>query len=261
MNEENMSSSVLPKWLVAGLGALLIVFVALLIADKAKTLSDNYSNKNPKNTISVSAEGKVKATPDLATVNLGVLTQGSSPSVVQEENSKKINKIIEYVKSQGINKDDISTSQFNIYPQYDYSNGRSAIIGYQLNQTITIKVRGVDKGTEQLGKILQGGVSEGANEISGVSLSFDDPDNLRQEARKKAIEKAKEKAQELAESAGLKLGKVVSVSESGSVGVYPMYSEGYGMGGMGMDVKSASPNIEPGSQDITENMTVTFEVK
>ncbi len=253
-----------PKWLVSGLGGLLIALVALMVIGKGNELSAQLRNKNPKNTISVSAEGKVQAVPDLATVNLGVLTQGSSPAKVQEDNTLKVNKIIDYIKQQGIGKDEISTSQFNIYPQYDYSNGRNNIIGYQLNQTITVKVKGVDKTTDVLGKILQGAVNEGANEINGVSLGFDDPDNLRQEARKQAIEKAKAKAQDLAQAAGLRLGKVVSVSESGMGGYpTPMYAE-YGMGYGGMDsaqVKAAAPNVEPGSQDVIANMTVVFEVK
>jgi len=254
----------LPKWLVNGLGGLLIAFVALLIVGKTKDLKDVLGNKNPDNTISVSAEGKVQAVPDLATVNLGVLTQGSDPSVVQEQNSVKVNKIIDYIKQQGISKDDISTSQFNIYPQYDYNNGRNTIIGYQLNQTITVKVRGMDKSTDILSKILKGGVQQGANEVNGVSLGFDDADELRQEARKLAIEKAKVKAQDLAQAAGLKLGKVVSVSETGSYGGPIMPYEGLGIGGGGYggsDMKSASPNIEPGSQDVVANMTVVFEVK
>ena len=253
----------LPKWLVNGLGGLLIAFVALLVVSKLKDLGDKFKNIKPDNTISVSAEGKVKAVPDLATVNLGVLTQGTSPAAVQDENSKKVNKIIEYIKAQGVSKDDISTSQFNIYPQYNYQNGRNDITGYQLNQTISVKIRGVDKSTDVLSNILKGAVSEGANEVNGVSLSFDDPDELKQEARKIAISKAKEKAGELAKAAGLKLGKVVSVSESGGGGwPAPMYAEGMGAGGYGgVMEKSVSPNIEPGSQDVIENMTVVFEVK
>jgi len=254
----------LPKWLINGLGALLIAFVALLVVSKAKDLNDVLGNKNPDNTMSVSAEGKVKAVPDIATVNLGVLTQGGTPAKVQEENSKKINKIIDYVKSKGISKDDISTANFNIYPQYNYDNGRNEIIGYQLNQTITIKVRGINESTEMLGEILQGAVSEGANEINGVTMGFDDPDNLRQQARQIAIEKAKEKALELANTAGIKLGKVVSVSESGGGYPTPYYADyAYGIGGGGGVAleKSASPNIEPGNQDVIETMTVVFEVK
>lgn len=252
----------LPKWLVNGLGGLLVVFVALLVVGKTKDLKDVFGNKNPDNTISVSAEGKVQAVPDLAIVNLGVLTQGSDPSSVQEQNSGKVNKIIDYIKQQGISKDDISTSQFNIFPQYDYSNGKNNIIGYQLNQTITVKVRGVEKSTEVLSKILKGSLQQGANEVNGVSLGFDDADNLRQEARKLAIDKAKLKAQDLAQAAGLKLGKVVSISESENYGGPIMPYQGMGGGGYGgSDVKAASPNIEPGSQDVVANMTVVFEVK
>ena len=95
--------------------------------------------------MAVSAEGKVQAVPDLATITLGVVSQGSNAADVQDLNSEKINKIIDFVKQQEISKDDISTSQFNIYPQYNYKDGRSEIIGYEARQTITIKVRGVDK--------------------------------------------------------------------------------------------------------------------
>lgn len=254
---------ILPKWLVSGLGGLLIAFVALLVVGKARELSDVYANKNPKNVMTVSAEGKVSATPDLATVTLGVVSQGNNAADVQDQNSKKINKIIDFVKAQGITKDDISTSQFNIYPRYDYTAGKNEINGYEARQTISIKVRGVDKSTDKLGKVLDGATNNGANEVSGVSLSFEDPDNLRQEARQQAIAKAKVKAQELAKTAGITLGKVVSVSESGSVGYpVPMYADAAGMGGGGMSLeKSVSPNIEPGSQDITAQMSVVFEVK
>ena len=124
----------MPKWVVTGLGGLLIAFVALLLIDKGTQLNDKFRDKNPTNTIGVTAEGKVKAVPDMATVNLGVITQGASPSAVTDENSKKVNKIVDYVKQQGISKDDISTSQFNIYPQYNYNNGKNEIVGYELRQ-------------------------------------------------------------------------------------------------------------------------------
>lgn len=245
--------------LTKAVGGMLALLLLLLVIGKGYDLYQDFSHKNPKNTISVSAEGKVSAVPDLATVNLGVLTQGPTAAAVQDENSKKINKIIEFVKQQGISKDDIATSQFNIYPQQNYQAGRSIIIGYQANQTITVKIRGVDKSTEKLGKILDGVTNNGANQINGVSLSFDDPDNLRQQAREQAISKAKEKAGELAKIAGLRLGRVINLSESGNTpGPIPSYVEGFGGGGL---ERSVAPNIEPGNQDITASMTVVFEVK
>lgn len=253
-----------PKWTVVGVAVLLMAYLAIAGIAKFQDLSDRYSGKDPKNTMTVSAEGKVKAVPDTATINLGVVTQGPSSSAVQDESSKKVNKIIEFVKQQGVSKDDISTSQFNIYPQYNYRDGKNDIVGYEARQTIVVQVKGVDKSTQVLAKILSDSTLAGANEISGVSLGFDDPDNLRQKAREQAIEKAKARAEELAKASGLKLGRVVSVSQAGSSqpGVMPYYG-GYGMGGGGSAdmAKSISPNIEPGSQDVTETMVLTFEIK
>jgi len=260
-NPKFNGANLLPKWLINSLGAVLIIFFAIVVVGKVKDLAESFKNEKPDNTISVSAEGKVKAVPDLAAVSLGVLTQGQTPQKAQEENTKKTNKIIEFIKGQGIGREDIATSQFNISPRYSYRGGKSEIAGYRVNQTVVVKVRGVNKSTKILGKILKGAVSNGANQINGVNLSFNDPDELRQEARIKAIEKAKVKAKELAKVAGIKLGKVVSIFEAKGMTIpYPRnakYTLNAGTEGVG----GASPNIEPGSQDLTERMTVVFEVK
>lgn len=240
-------------------GGLIIAFLALLIVQKSYEVSQLTKPSAAKNTISISGEGKVSATPDLARIEVGVTTQGSTASDVQTQNTNKINKIIDYVKKQGVPSEDITTSQFNMYPTYDYSNGKSEINGYQANQTIVIKVKGVDKSRDQLNTVLAGVTENGANQINGVTFTFNDPDNLKQQAREKAIAKAKEKAQELARISGINLGRVITVSEN--EGYYPpvMYAEGMGAGGM-MD-KSGVPSVEPGTQDISMTMTVVFEVK
>lgn len=253
----------IPKWVVNGLGGLLIAFVALLIVQKANDLQTTFKNQKPANTMSVSAEGKVKAVPDLATITIGVLSQGSDAVDVKNQNNAKVNKVIDYVKKQGVPEKDIATSQYSFYPQQDWKDGTSRITGYQGNQDITVKVHGVDKSQDVINKISDGAVNAGANQINGVFFSFEDPNELQQKARKEAIAKAKEKAQELAKEAGLTLGKVVSVSESSGYipGPVPMYAEkamGVGMGGGAANV---APSIQPGSQDITESMTVVFEVK
>lgn len=262
MNIQQTTSG-LPKWLVYSLGALLIAFVALLVVQKGSDLQKTFKGSRPDNVISVSAQGKVAATPDMAVVTLGLLTQGTTSEEVKKENTKKVNAIIDFIKKQGVEDKDIQTEQFYFYPQQDWQNAKAAIIGYQGNQTITVKVHGIDKDQSKLETILDGVITAGANQITNVSLSFEDPDNLRQEARKQAISKAKEKAQELASEAGLKLGKVVSVSESGAgYTPYPMAYYGdkaYGIGGG--SAESSVANIEPGNQDVVETMTVTFEVK
>jgi uncharacterized protein YggE len=252
--------NLLPRWLTWSLGLLVIVVLGLIALDKSYTLKNTLENKNPQNTLSVTAEGKVKAVPDLASIDLGVLTNASTAAEAQDQSAKKINAIIEFVKKQGVGNDDIATSQFNIYPQQDYREGKSTITGYTANQSINIKVRGIDKSTDTLTKILGGVTGAGANQINGVNLTFDDPDNFRGQARERAIAKAQEKAQELARAAGLRLGRVINVSETGSsFGPIP-YAEGLGYGGGG-DMRAVAPNVQPGNQDIVANMTVVFEVK
>jgi uncharacterized protein YggE len=254
--------TIVPKGLVWGIGSLLIIFLVFASVQKGYDVSQTFRNANPKNTISVSAEGKVSAVPDLATINLGVLSQGATPTTVQEENTNKINKIIDFVKKEGIDKDDVQTSQFNVYPTQDYRDGKSIITGYQVSQTITIKVREIDKNSEKIGKILSGVTEQGANQINGVYLSFDDPDQLRGEAREKAISKAKQKAEELAKAAGITLGRIVNLSESFGGGYPAPYYADSGMGGAGIAYeKAASPNIEPGNQDVIVNMNLEFEIK
>ena len=121
----------------------------------------------------------------------------------------------------------------------------------------------MDKDQTILNKILDGVVNNGANQIDGTSLTVEKPTDLQNQARKLAIADAKVKAQELADEAGLKLGKVVSVSESS--GGYPgpipyAMNATYGMGGVAMD-KSIAPDVQVGSQEISQTMTVVFEIK
>ncbi len=252
-----------PKWLVNALGVLLVVFVALLVVQKSHDIQTTFKNQKPANTISVSAEGKVMATQDLATVTIGVMSQGKTAVEVKDQNNTKINKIIDFIKAQGVKDEDIKTSQFNFYPQQDWRTGTAVITGYQSDQTVTVKVHGIDKSQSVLEKVLDGAVNNGANQIQGVNFSFENPESLQQQARKLAIDNAKKKATDLAQEAGLTLGKVVSISESnGYMGPMPYAvsaPSAMGMGG-GMD-KSMVANVEPGSQDVIESMSVTFEVK
>ncbi len=261
--------NILPKWLVNGLGGVLIVFVALLVVQQIYNFNQVVKNQKPANTISVSADGKVTATPDLATVTIGVLSQGTTAVDVKNQNNDKVNKVVAFIKQQGISDKDITTSQFNFYPQQDYGGvmapGGSktpTIVGYQGNQSITVKVHGVDKDQTVLGKILDGAVNNGANEVDGVNLTFENPDALQQQAQEIAIANAKIKGQALAKAAGLTLGKVVSVSETNNYIPGPVpYATDSMAAGLGGTAKSIAPNIQTGSQDVTESMTVVFEVK
>ncbi len=241
-------------WMI--LGILGIIFLAILIVDKGYNVKESIRPSYPKNTISITADGKASGTPDLATISVGVTSSAVTAKAVQDDMTKKVNDITAYVKSQGIDAKDITTSNFSVYPNYDY-NGGQKITGYNGNETVTVKIHEVDKSTDRLGKVLSGAVENGSNQISGIYFSFDDTNTLKQQARKDAIEKAKQKAQELAGQTGLKLGRIITVSDSESPSYPPYPMDSYGRGGGG----GAAPVIEPGSQDVLTSVTVTFEVK
>jgi len=192
-----INQNLVPKWLMFAVGGLLGVFLLVMVVDKGYTTTRRFTVGDwPQNTISISAEGRVQAVPDLAVVNLGVVTNADTSTQVQTSNSEKINKITDFVLKQGVPAADITTTNFSIYPRYNYNNGQDNIIGYQATETITVKIKGVDHNNQIIGKILEGATNNGANQIQGVTFGFDDPDNLRQEARKLAIAKAKAKAEE-----------------------------------------------------------------
>jgi uncharacterized protein YggE len=261
--------NILPKWLVNSLGGVLVVFVALLVVQQVYNFNQVIKNQKPANTISVSADGKVTAVPDLAVVDLGVMTQASTATDAKNQNDQKVNKIIAFVKQQGIAAADIQTQQLNLYPQQSYGGvmvpggvpSVPKITGYQANQTVEVKIHGVDKDQTVLEKVLDGAVNNGANEVNGVNFSFNNPDSLQQQAQEQAIANAKVKAQALAKAAGLSLGKVVSVSETNSYIPGPVPYALNSAAGMAGAPKSIAPDIQPGSQDVTESMSVVFEVK
>ena len=253
--------TIFPKWLVNSLGALLVLFVALLVVQKISDLKTSFGGNMASNTIAVTGMGKIEATPDLATVTLGVTSQGASAADVQSQNDTKINQVIAYIKQQGVPDSDIMTSAINLYPQQTYNNNNTPkITGYEADQTVTVKVEGVDKSTTVLDNVIDGSVTNGANEVDGVNLSLQDPSALQEQAQEAAIADAKQKAQKLADAAGLNLGKVVSVSESAGNFPSPLpFSPAMALSA-GQASNSVAPTVQTGSQEIDETMTVTFNV-
>ena len=208
------------------------------------------------NTVSFSGEGKVVAKPDIAKVNLSILTTAVSSKAAQDDNSKKSKAVTDYLKKQNIDDKDIKTTSYNIYPQYKYSQygGNPEITGYQVNQSIEIKIRNLDN----VSNILDGVVAAGANQVNQLSFEIDNPDALKAEARAKAIADAKKKANELQSQVGISLGKIVNFSESTGRYPVPMYMEAKSAGDRG---GGGGPEIPTGENEITVNVTITYQIK
>jgi uncharacterized protein YggE len=213
-----------------------------------------YSKINqPQRTFSVTAEGKEVIIPNIAEIRIGVVTQGKNLSDLQNINTNKINKIIKFLKEQGIDNQDIKTENYSITPNYDYQKSPYQIIGYTINQNLVIKVRNLAK----VGQVLEGVVKNGANNVSGPNFTFDDQEVYLEKAREKAIESAKEKAQKIAQKTGFKLGKIININEySGEVPVFSRSLNLLGKGG-----SEIIPQIEPGSQEVKVQITITYEIK
>jgi uncharacterized protein YggE len=216
---------------------------------------------------SVSGEGKVVAIPDIASFSLSVITEGDKNiGILQEENTKNANEIIAFLKGNGIDPKDVKTQAYSMAPRYQYANCTGVticpppeIVGYTISQTILVKIRDFSK----ISEILGGVVTKGANNVSGLTFSVDDPTELQSQARAEAIRKAKEKAESVALAGSFSLGKLLSIEE-GLIGS-PRYNE-YAR----LDLQSSNfarekaaptPTIEPGSQEIVVNVTLQYEIR
>jgi hypothetical protein len=240
-----------------GLLALVAAVYLGILAHNAWKASDFIGRPTPqRDTIAISGEGKVTAIPDIATVSIGVQTEKPKVGDAQTENTTKMNAIIDKIKSFGVADADIQTSNYSIYPQYDYTNNVQALRGYQVSQSVDVKIRKLDS----IGDILTAAGTLGANNVGGVNFTIDQPEKIQDQARLKALEAAKSKAQALAAAAGVQLGKIVSFSESVSGGYQPpiMYAKDMAMGA-GIAAAPA-PSIQTGSQDVIVDVTVNYEL-
>lgn len=206
-------------------------------------------------TITINADGKVTVTPDTAKISISVVTDGTTADEVQKRNTENMNKVIEYVKGLGVEAKDIKTTYYNLYPKYDYINGRQVSAGFSVSQSAEIKVRDLKK----VGEIVTGTVARGANQVQGVDFFVDDQEKFKAEARKTAFDKAKLKAKEMAKLTGIRLGRVVTFSESynGQPPIY--YEKAYGMAS-GIGGGGGSPDIQSGSQEVMVSVSVVFEI-
>jgi uncharacterized protein len=226
----------------------------------------------PERIFSVSGEGKAAAVPDIATLSIGVLTEGGKNLTdLQKQNTEKVNKIISYLKEQGIDQKDIKTEYYNISPRYQNTPcpiilqtypeiirpcpSSQEIIGYIISQNLSVKVRDLNKA----GDILAGAVERGANTVYGPSFTINDPVGLQNQAREQAIKQAREKAKSIAKAGGFRVGKLVSINEgfSGPIPFFGVEAKDVGGG----PVSTPVPTIEPGSQEITINVTLIFEIR
>lgn len=248
---------VIAKVLMGALLLCLVVYVGSLARNSFKNYRYIGHAEQFQNIISISGEGKVTGKPDIATVDIGLITENANVAQAQKENTEKMNRLLKAVKGLGIEEKDLQTSLYQINPKYEYPpNGKYTLVGYTVNQSVTMKIRDTAKISEVLAKVGETGV----NSVGNLFFTIDDPEKLKVEAREKALTNARAKVEALSKSLGVKIVRVTSFSENNYMPVDYRYSKMPMAEGLGGAVSSV-PDIQAGTLEIVSNVTVSYEIE
>ncbi|MEN6542225.1 SIMPL domain-containing protein [Parvibaculum sp.] len=213
----------------------------------------------PRRALTVTGTGEITTHPDIATVETGVLTEGKTAADALAANTKAMNEVFKGLEAMKIARDDIRTSEFSVSPVYSQPPTRPdgaieapVIRGYQVRNQVTVTVRKL----AELGATLDKLVSLGSNQLGGISFGIDKPEPLLDEARADAVKDALRKAKIYAGAAGVTLGKIVTISESGGYAPQPVFA----MKAMAMRDSAPVP-VAAGTQKITSDVSLVIEIE
>lgn len=228
-----------------------IVFLGSLIRNNLKKYDYIGRADRMERTIAVEAEGKVTVKPDIAMTNMGMTVEGKTVAEAQQKNTEIMNKLTARLKDLGIEAKDIQTTYYNIYQQYDYTDDKQTLRGYQVDQNISVKIRNLEIANQVLA--LAGELS--INKVNGLQFTIDEREVYKDQAREIALEKLAGKTAMLAEALGIRVKSIVSYNEYEDFGKgypYAMMADGMGSGG--------PPSVEPGTADVVLRVNVMFEI-
>jgi uncharacterized protein len=246
------------------ISVLVIVFLGVQILSDLKAMSYIGSGEYGPNVISVSGEGEKFVAPDTAVFTFGVSETAKDIKTAQDTITAKVNTSIDALKKMGIEEKDIKTVDFNAHPRYEYrqivciSNpcpgGRQELVGYEVTQMISVKVRNVDDAGKAIDTVTKAGITN----VSGLNFVVDDEGEALREARKMAIEDARKKAEILADDLEVRLVRIVSFSEGNNGYPMPMYAKAESMMG---NADQSAPSLPTGENRVVVNVTIAYEIR
>ena len=203
--------------------------------------------------LEVSAEGSSTRVPDVAAIQAGVVTQAASAAAAMAENSRRMAGVLAALRKAGIAERDIQTAAISLSPQYRYEDNKPPILtGYQASNQVSVRFRDIARS----GTILDTLVAQGANNIAGPNLTVDKPEAALDEARTDAIAKARARAALYAQAAGLKVDRILAISESGAMPApVPV------MAFRGKAEAAADTQVVAGEQQLNVTVSVRFLLK
>jgi len=253
-------------WCPAGKGhkifGIIVLILVLIFVGRMLFGECGYNRSDiQKDTITVSGKGEVVVKPDMATISFSTTAEDIDVSKASDVVNQNMADIVSSLKADGVDEKDIKTTNYSIYPRYDYLRtqldyygGKQVLAAYVVTQSIELKIRDLSKA----GKIISDLGALKVTDMSGLSFTVDNDDAIKLQARDLAVQDAKAQAKNLAKSLGVRLVKITAFSESRD---YPVYyglesSKAVGMGGA-----PDAAVIPTGQNTITSNISITYEIK
>src|SRR4051794_5305584 len=236
--------------------------LAALLLGAASLPTAAYAQQTPSITqtiagarLDISATGEVTRVPDIAIISAGVVSRSATATGALQDAADRMQRVLAALKRAGVADRDVQTSNISLNPEYRYvENQPPQLTGYTASNQLTIRFRDI----RNSGKILDALVAEGANQINGPSLTIDKPEGALDEARAKAVAAGRARAELYARSLGLRVARVVSVSESGGYAPPPPAPPMVMMAARG---ERDQTTINPGEQKLQVSLSMTFELQ
>ena len=204
--------------------------------------------------LDVSATGEVSRVPDIAIISAGVVTRAATATAAIQQNATRMERVRVALRRAGIEARDIQTSSINLNPEYRYAENRAPeLVGYTASNNVSIRFRDI----RSSGQILDALVAEGANQINGPTLTIDKPEQALDEARTRAIANGRARAELYARALGMRVVRLLSVSEPTSMRGGEIVVTGTRMGA----VADAATKIDPGEQQLQVSVSMSFELQ
>lgn len=216
-------------------------------------------HKEPIPSITVSGSGEVRLAPDLATVQLGVVSQQENARNAQQEASRIAQGILGAVAALDVPREAVQTSQLVLTPVYEQPGPRQQfpteprIVGYQASNVVSVRLEDLEK----IGPVIDAGIDAGANQVQGVSFQLQDDGEARERAMRRAVREARSKAAAMAEALEVTLGPVLDAQEGGVTIARPEFAQARMMA---MDSRSAETPVSPGEITVSANVTLRYRI-
>lgn len=248
-------------------GGALVLFLGLLSLKEILSLQYVGRDVPVMSSISVNGKGEAISIPDIATFSFSVTETAKTVKEAQTKATEKSAAALAAVRAGGVVDKDIKTTSYSINPHYEYTqpvctqyvcpSGKSVLTGYDVSQTVEVKVRDLAKAGDLFDSIGSAGVQN----VNGLTFSIDNIDSVKAKARAQAIADAKAKAQKIADDLGLRLVKITGFYDSSDEQLYAYGRGGGDMSASVMSIKAAAPEIPKGEQKVTATVSITYEIR